>query len=114
MDSLVQDKKPKSKHSKEPYWGRAYDKMNKQFKLEIPTHNWDNMYNSLDPNEALGLFKSDFINILDKYAAYKNFNSRQDRLPRVCTEYLEATHERNTESKISKQTNSMEDKLENK
>ncbi len=54
-------KKFKDKHEKEPYWGRSYGKMDKQqFKLDILTNNWDEVYETNDAEQAWLVFKTDF------------------------------------------------------
>ena len=88
-------KKPTTEQDKDKYYGRAYGKLDRQkFKYDVLTHDWDAIYTTPNPNEAWNLFKSDFLEILDKHAPYKYFNSRKDRQPWVTNEYLESVNER--------------------
>ena len=108
-------KKAKIDHPKDDYRGRAYGKMDKdKFKYDIITHNGDNVYNSNDPEIAWGIFKKDFVSILDKHAPYKSFYSRRDRQPWVTTEYLEGANERDNKLAQSETSNNPQDRIEYK
>ena len=54
-------KKHKEDHPKDQYYGRAYSKPNKeQFKYDVATHSWDEVYKSQNPEIAWNIFKTDF------------------------------------------------------
>ena len=85
-----------------------------KFAYEIVTADWDFVYREQDTEFAWIGFKQKFVDILDKHAPYKHFNSRKDRQPWVTTEFLETGNERDEKQKIASITLVANDKREYK
>ena len=72
-------KKPKVKHPKSKFKGRAYSRLDEnEFKQEISNENWEGVLIQPDSDAAWELFRTIFITILHKHAPLKTFNTRRD------------------------------------
>ncbi len=110
--SLLCAKKPKTKHEKSKFIGRAYSKLNEDtFRVDINEYNWDCVMNCHDSNEAWEIFRETFQTILFKHAPQKVYNTRADRQPWVCTQFLESANERDELQKRAAKTQSPLDSL---
>ncbi len=105
-------KKPKVKHPKSKFKGRAYSRLNEnEFKREISEINWFEIIDQTDSNTAWEQFRNKFTKILHKHAPLKTFRTRRDRQPWVTTAYLESANERDEVQDKAKKTNLALDKL---
>ncbi len=108
-------KKPKIKHRKSRFKGRAYSRLDEnQFKEDISNVNWQPIIEEQDSNTAWELFRLKFIEILHSHAPQKTFNTCRDKQPWVTTSYLESANERDDLQHKAKKTQSALDDLRTK